>query len=107
MSEIKWAYDENTGSFSALPASNFLLIAIGLTGLLPLFERVWWRRFTKPQPCPNIDLDLWNKYKTRYKILLNKRTNGEELTLLELLEYERIIHPPWGEPSETWTYPLD
>lgn len=107
MSEIKWAYDESTGSFSALPASNFLLAAIGFICLLPLIEQGYWHHITRPKPCPNIDKELWAHYAERYKHLFHKMSNDIELTLPEKLEWAKITRPPWAKPGENWTYPLD
>ena len=107
MSEIKWAYNEGTGSFSALPASNFLLLAIGFICLLPLLEKGYWEHKRKPKPCPNIDANLHKVYAERYKELLPKYIAGDSFTVEEYLDWKNIQHPPWAEPGETWAYPLD
>ncbi len=110
MSEIKWAYDKETGSFSALPASNFLLLALAGLGLLPFIEKVYWYRLRKPQPCPDVNLELYEEYAKDYKRLAPKFYNFDgkqpEMTLDELLRWERILYPPWCKPGEKWIYPL-
>lgn len=111
MSEIKWAYDKETNSFSALPASNFLLLALGLLGILPFIERLYWHQITKPRPCPDVDLKLYEEYAKDFKKLAPKFYNSDgkqpKMTLDELIRWERIIYPPWCKPGEVWHYPLD
>ena len=108
MSEIKWAYDENTGSFSALPASKFLLLALLSLGILPFIERLYWHQITKPKPCHGVDPKLYEEYARDYKILAPKFYNHDgkqpKMTLEELLRWERILYPPWCKAGEKWTY---
>lgn len=103
MSEIKWAYDESTGSFSALPASPFLLPALGFLCLLPLLEKLIEEGQKNPRPC-NIDLRTYNEYKWSYLELNRKKIYGGGLTDQEHLELEALMRPPWAEPGELWTY---
>jgi hypothetical protein len=105
MSEIKWAYDENTGSFSALPASPFLLVALGAVALLPLAEKAYNKAKYGPSPLPsNFDWQLYHQYKERYKILKTKKQSGEQLDFTEIAEWQKLSRPPWAESGEIWAY---
>lgn len=105
MPEIKWAYDENTGTFSALPASSFLLPALGLLCLAPLIERALDKINENPRPLPNgFNYDLFCRYQQRYKELAKKRAIQGELTDQEYIEWHQLMRPPWAEPGELWTY---
>lgn len=104
MSEIKWAYDQQTGSFSALPASAFLLPAIILASLLPFIEKCYSKQKFKPRPLPvNFDKELYQKFATRYKELKLKQSKTA-LTIREELELYRLTKPPWSKPGEYWHY---
>jgi hypothetical protein len=105
MSEIKWAYDSNTGSFSALPASPFLLVALGALALLPLLEKAYMIQKNKPVPMPaDFDWKLHSEYKERYKYLQAKKESGQQLDFAEMIELNNIKHPPWAKGGELWTY---
>ncbi|MGA1073398.1 MAG: hypothetical protein ACO3S3_12115 [Pseudohongiellaceae bacterium] len=104
MANIWWAYDENNGSFSALPASPVLLPAIGLFLLLAAFDKM----NSGPKVIGKTDAltkypELFEANKTRFHELLviMKR---RPLTSDETAELYKIQHPPWADPGEVWTY---
>jgi hypothetical protein len=104
MSEIKWAYDEQTGTFSALPASIFLLPAILLAACLPFAEKAYNKYKYRPESLPdNFDKKLHDRYAVRYKQLKAKQRQTE-LTLNERLELHSLTKPPWSKPGEYWHY---
>jgi hypothetical protein len=104
MSEIKWAYNEQTGSFSALPASAFLLPVLVFIGLLPFIEKLYNKQKFRPQPLPlDFDKDLHQKFSIRYKELKSKQLEAG-LTINEQLELQRLTKPPWSKPGEYWHY---
>lgn len=104
MGEIKWAYDERTGSFSALPASPFLLVALCFLPILALLNKGYEKYNRRPRPLPpNFDKEMYDRYAIRYKELKAKQATSE-LTLDEKLELQNIIKPPWSGPGEYWQY---
>lgn len=107
MANIWWAYDEDNGSFSALPASPLLLPAIGAFFLLAVFDKMAEdnrsKKILKPACEMNIDRTLYDSNKKRYHELLaviRKRPLNED----EESEMYRLAHPPWSDPGEVWTY---
>lgn len=105
MSEIKWAYDAQTGSFSALPASPWLLPALGLLFLAPLIERIATKIERRPRPLPaNFDPVLHEKNRQIYHKIMHKKKLGIQLSVEESLTLISIRYPPWAEPGETWSY---
>lgn len=105
MSQIKWAYDENSGSFSALPASPFLLLALGAVALLPLLEEAYNKQKFKPQPLPpDFDWNLYNEYKQKYHELKAKKISGQEFNYADTISWQRVIYPPWHNEPGRWSY---
>lgn len=105
MSEIKWAYDSQTGSFSALPASPWLLPTLGLLCLAPLVAKIVEEAEKAPEPLPaDFDPALFAEYRATYRDLMGKKTAGLQLTSEESLRLQIIEHPPWAKPGETWSY---
>jgi len=103
MSEIKWAYDESNGTFSALPASPLLLPSILFLALVaPLFRAKYEAEKSYASPRP-IDLKLHEQYRQEYLSLMNKRET-QELTLQERVRLQDLQNPPWKLPGETWHY---
>lgn len=103
---ILYAYDSEKGSFSALPASPWLLPAIGIFALLAFYNHNRQSKVRVLDESPNIDMKLFNEYRIRYKELLDKKyalVNGG-LTIEESIELQGLIRPPWAEPGELWTY---
>lgn len=105
MSEIKWAYDSQTGGFSALPASPWLLPALGLLCLAPIAQKLVEEGLKDPQPAGNdFDPALYLEYKQTYHDLVQKQFSPDGLTMQEELQMLSIMNPPWAEPGERWTY---
>ncbi|MFZ9365816.1 MAG: hypothetical protein ACO253_07995 [Burkholderiaceae bacterium] len=105
MSEIKWAYDTETGSFSALPASPWLLPALGLFLLAPIAQKIAEEAAKDPRPLGDkFDPGAYMQNKLNYHHLTRKKASPEGLTLQEELELISIMNPPWAEPGELWTY---
>lgn len=105
MSEIKWAYDSQTGSFSALPASPWLLPALGLICLAPIAEKMLEEAAKNPEPVPNtFDPVAYQQNKQEYHALINKQVSSVGLTLDEEMRLNSIMRPPWAKPGELWTY---
>lgn len=105
MSEIKWSYDAQTGSFSALPASPWLLPALGLVCLAPIAEKILEEAAKKPEPVPNVfDPILYQKNKQLYHELINKQASPVGLTQDEEMQLLSIMRPPWATGGELWTY---
>jgi hypothetical protein len=104
MANIFWAYDQSEGSFSALPASPWLLPVIGIYAFAGLVQAI---KDNQPQPdlepLPHIDPVLYKKNKERYYYLLQQQVN-DKITEEERLEMYRIIHPPWAKNGQVWAY---
>ena len=104
MANLWWAYDENNGNFSALPASPVLLPAIGLFFLLAVFDKM----NSGPKVIGKTDAiskhgELFEANKTRfYELIAIMRRRP--LTDDERTELYKIQHPPWADPGEVWTY---
>lgn len=104
MTNIFYSYDSQTGSFSALPASPWLLPAMGAFALLAAYQKY---KLSQPSiigvaPCINpIIRDIYSK---RYGELINKKHWGGGLTFEESIELRNIQYPPWAEPGEIWSY---
>lgn len=103
MAEIKWAYDATEGSFSPLPASPFLLPALGLICLFPIIEKMMDEARKNPRPC-NIDKEKYKRYKERFHYLIQKESKHNGLDDNETLELHSLMNPPWADPNELWTY---
>jgi len=107
MANIWWAYDEDNGSFSALPASPLLLPAIGLFFLLAVFDKMSsGENAGKVTGSANRVLEygpLFEQNKARFNQLLTIMRR-RELNEDEKSELHRIQHPPWAGPGELWTY---
>lgn len=105
MSQIKWAYDESTGSFSALPASPWLLPVLGLMCLAPLIEYIWEKADNAPKPLPaDFDYKLHAKYKDIYLELKHKEKQQGYLDSWDRNRLVEVQNPPWALPGEIWTY---
>lgn len=105
MSEIKWAYDSETGGFSALPASPWLLPALGLLCLAPIAQRIVEEGQKDPKPAgKDFDPVLYLEYKLTYRSLVQKQFSCQGLTTEEEMQMISIMNPPWAEPGEVWTY---
>jgi hypothetical protein len=105
MSEIKWAYHVENGTISALPASPWLLPALGILCLAPLVAKLVEQAERDPQPLPeNFDPILFNDYRKIYRALMHKKASGIELSTEESLRLQTIAHPPWAKPGEIWSY---
>lgn len=106
MSEIKWAYDERTGSFSALPASPFLLVALSIIAFLPFIEKAYYRHKHGPkEPDATFDNTLHEQYRKRWKELQAKKAAGQTLSWQESAEIMQMMHPPWSKPEDgIWVY---
>lgn len=105
MSEIKWSYDSQTGSFSALPASPWLLPALGLICLAPLLAKIVEETEKAPKPLSaNFDPILFEQYRAIYQDLMGKKLAGVQLTSEESLRLQTISNPPWARPGEVWSY---
>lgn len=104
MTNIFYAYDSQTGSFSALPASPWLLPAMGAFALLAAYQKC---RLSKPSiigTAPSINPIIRDIYSKRYSELIEKKHWGGGLTFRESIELKDIQHPPWADPGEVWTY---
>jgi hypothetical protein len=107
MANIWWAYDEDNGSFSALPASPLLLPALGLFFLLAAFDKMrskdnGGKMTGRADKVLNYG-PLFEQNKARFNELLaimRRRQLNED----ESAELYQIQHPPWAEPGEIWTY---
>lgn len=107
MVNIWWAYDENNGSFSALPASPLLLPALGLFFLMAVFDKMssennGGKVIGRADKVLNYG-PLFEQNKVRFKQLcdiIRKRELSED----ERSELYQLQHPPWAEPGEIWTY---
>lgn len=105
MSEIKWAYSVENGSISALPASPWLLPALGLICLAPLVAKIVEQAERAPKPLPeDFDPIMFNNYREVYRDLMHKKQSGIELSMEERLTLQNISNPPWASPGEVWTY---
>ena len=107
MANIWWAYDEDNGSFSALPASPLLLPALGLFFLMAVFDKMSnGENAGKVTGSANRVLEygpLFEQNKARFNQLL-AIMRRRELNEDETAELYKIQHPPWAEPGEVWTY---
>lgn len=103
MSQIKWAYDESTGGFSALPASPFLLPVLGLVCLAPLLDKLLEAGQRNPQPC-DANPGMYERYKQEYHRLAAKQLSANGLEDGDLSKMHRLMFPPWATPGEVWTY---
>jgi len=104
MANIFWSYDESEGSFSPLPASPWLLPAIGLFALAALFQAI--KSSQPPEelgPMPPYDPILYEKNKTRYYYLIQRKADYG-LSEDEQSELNRLIRPPWASKGQIWTY---
>lgn len=104
MSNIWWAYDESSGSFSALPASPALLPALGVFFLAAVFSAGKEKPRvieTYPDGNPYMGEHLANK--PRYDELINIM-GYRELTDKEQSELHRLKHPRWAKDGEVWCY---
>lgn len=102
MAEIKWAYDENTGSFSALPASSWLSVAIGWKLMMHCV-----RHFAGdgvPESIPNYNHIEYLTHRDNYHRIIFKILKNMPLTKEESDQYYAAIHPSWSKPGETWSY---
>lgn len=105
MSEIKWAYDETTGSFSALPASPFLLLALISLPFLWLIGKGINKYKFRPQPLPpNFDPKLYEQYRLIYKRLKAKRDSGQKFDYVDGIQWSQVRYPPWRTDSDPWVY---
>lgn len=107
MANIWWAYDEDNGSFSALPASPLLLPALGLFFLMAVFDKMG-NGENAGKVTGNTDRvleygPLFEENKARFKELI-AIIRQRELNEDETAELYKIQHPPWAEPGEVWTY---
>jgi hypothetical protein len=105
MSEIKWSYDAQTGSFSALPASPWLLPALGLICLAPIAEKMLEEAAKKPEPISDaFDPVAYQKNKQLYHELIHKQASSVGLTQHEEMQLLNVMRPPWATGGELWTY---
>jgi hypothetical protein len=91
-SNLWWAYDSETGSFSALPASPLLVPALIIMGIIALARG-------NPRPPATIqdvaghlvDSPEWQANHDRYEHLLSRYTcNPDSLDNYEWLEMKRL-----------------
>lgn len=99
-----WAYDSESNSFGALPASPFLLPALAIMGVLSLFG------FGRVRVSSNAEMlgefgksSEYRKCEARYNELEEKERRGWELSTEELLEMDRLNHPKWNA-YKLWHY---
>lgn len=104
MTNIFYAYDSQTGSFSALPASPWLLPAMGAFALLAAYQKCKLSKACVIGEAPEINPIIRDIYTKRYKELIHKKHWGGGLEFNESIELQKIQHPPWAEPGEIWTY---
>jgi hypothetical protein len=105
MSEIKWSYDAETGSFSALPASPWLLPALGLLCLAPIAQKIAEEAAKDPKPVnAKFDPIVYLENKQLYHELVNKQASPVGLTQHEEMQLLSIMRPPWATGGELWTY---
>jgi hypothetical protein len=104
---IWWAYDDSSGTFSPLPASPLLLPAIGLFFLLAVYDRMRhkWQsgKILATANQLGVDNTTIGEYRKRYNELLSimmYRNLDED----EQSEMHQLEHPPWAEPGEVWSY---
>lgn len=104
MANIFWAYDESEGSFSPLPASPWLLPAIGLFALAALFKAI---KDSGPAPetgpPPVYDPIIYENNKKRYYYLIQRKVDCG-LSDDDQSELDRLIRPPWVTNGQVWTY---
>lgn len=107
MANIWWAYDEEKSSFSALPASPLLLPALGIFFLFAIFDKMAEdsrsKKILKPAHEMNIDRALHQEYKEKYYKML-EIMRKRPLTEDENSEMYQLVHPPWADGYEVWTY---
>jgi hypothetical protein len=107
MLNIWWAYDESSGSFSALPASPLLLPCIGLFFLFAVLDKSQngskAGRILESADRAKADMTAFEINRTRYKRLLAILAE-RPLTEQEDSELYQLEHPKWGKPGEDWTY---
>lgn len=101
---IFYAYDSATGSFSPLPASPWLLPAMGVFALLAAYKKCELSRPVIVGEPPEIDPKVLNSYRARYNKLIDKKHWGDGLSFEESIELNNLQRPPWAKPGEVWTY---
>jgi hypothetical protein len=104
MTNIFYAYDSQTGSFSALPASPWLLPAMGAFALLAAYQKYKLSRPSIIGEAPEISPVIRDIYGKRYRELIHKKHWQGGLDFRESIELQNIQNPPWAEPGEVWTY---
>lgn len=106
MRRVLWGYDESTGDISTLPASPWLLPALGLLAFATLLERTGFLSENGPVSLPaGFNEKEWRENSERYHYLVDKEFSGEGLTISEQYELtNKLPHPSWAQPGEYWTY---
>ena len=97
-----WAYDSETGSFSALPASPFLVPALIIMSIIALFKGANRQPVTTIEELagPLRDTAEWQQKYKRYHELIKKRVesanNFDPYESLELEHLHRYMFNPHG-----------
>lgn len=106
-----WAYDGESGSFSTLPAGPMLLPALGIFAFVAIAKALKSNGLTPKSAIGNAmyNSDLYQKDKARFNYLINKKIQAakegvEGLSLAELNELENLRYPSWngGRPWHNW-----
>jgi hypothetical protein len=102
MANILYAYDGESSSFSALPASPWLLPAIFLLVAIGIIDEA--KRAVPVNICapPGTDPEAYEIKRQRYYELLPKFVDSS-MTYPEEMEWQKLIYPP-GHKGAPLTY---
>ena len=100
-----WAYDEQSNSFSALPAGPFLLPALLAASVAVVCQKF---RRNAVNPKNLISQSIYNSpeyqhAKQRYYYLINKKATENGLSIQEEAELWRLKTPWWANGGQ-WIY---
>lgn len=101
MANILWAYDEERSSFSALPASPWLLPAIAIAGVVAAVRSCQPKEIIL-DVSPEIDKEEYERNKIKYRSLMQKYPR--EWTEDEWMTYRAISYPSWWKEGPPWGY---